>query len=386
MTRRRFAWIAPALAALAVVVVFVVVLAAGDDDATPATTTTSAAPTSTEPTTTTTTTRPPAVPVETIAVEPFAVDAPTSYRISYDIVENQLPRTETVTVRRPYESLVISQRDGEQIGGTATSRTRLWTYLTDRAGWLSIQPELHRAAFDNRPLRAMAAAIALGRAEETGTDSVLGIACRVFRTGQPLGSTGVTAPSEEESTELCIDDRGLVLREVWQIGGTTVVERTATSVEVDVGVDAGVFDPTPILDDAEEFEALMSSIAVPADEATLAALQTDVVPPPGYQLDGSVLRAGRPDGSAPSSAEIVRFYSNGTDLIEVAELTSSTPVDLSTGGAVPVEIEGPETWFVPDFRASAIRTRLSESSYLEMRGPDPSVLVAMLDTLTRRSG
>ena len=365
----------------AAAIVVVVAACSGDEDAAPRTTSTSRSTSEVEQPTTTTA-APEAVPPSAIAVEPFAESTPASYRITYEIVENQLARTETVTVRRPYESLVVSERDGEMVSGTATSRARLWNYLFDREGWLVLQPELHRAAFDQRPLTAMAMAINLGRAEEAGTGTYLGRSCRVFVTGQPLGSSGITAPSDAESTELCIDDDGLVLHERWQIEGSTVVERTATSVETGIEVDAAVFDPTPVVEDAEDFVAALSTIAVPADEETLALLQTDIVPPDGFVLDGTVLRAGAPDRGG--ATEIVRFYSDGAELIEVAEIIAPAGAQLDGGGAVRVEIEGPETWFFPDFRASAVRSRLSETTFVEIRGTDPAQLIGLLDTLTRR--
>ncbi len=68
----------------------------------------------------------------------------------------------------------------------------------------------------------------------------------------------------------------------------------------------------------------------------------------------------------------------------MAEITTAGGADLDGGGAVPVEIDGPETWFFPDFRASAIRTRLSDSRFVELRGTTPAQLVSLLDTLTRR--
>lgn len=372
--------------ALVVLAAVVVAAAAGtDDEASTAATTSTMAVTSTTTPTTTTEAPPEPVDPQLVAVPAFEEDTPTAYRITYDVVENQLPRTETITVRRPYESLVRSERDGRLLSGSATSRSRLWTYLADREGWLAVQPQLHRAGSDHRPLRAMATAISLGRAEERGTATFAGADCRVFVTGQPLGTTGIVAPTDAESTELCIDDRGLVLHERWTIEGSVVVERTATSVEIDPAIDPAAFDPSPEVEDAEEFEAILSTIAVPADEETIALLETDIEPPPGFVLDGTILRAGNPE-RGPSSSEIVRLWSNGTDLIEVAEVTSVEGVSLGHGGAVPLDMDGPETWFVPDFRASAVRVRLSDTSFVEIRGTDPAQLVALLDTLTRRRG
>lgn len=382
----------PALAAVgAAAALFFVIVTSGDDDvAAPAATTSTSstdAPATSEPTETTTTTSvPEAVSLATIAAEPYPGTAPASYRIVYDVVENELARSETITVRRPYESFVRSDRDREMISGTATSRSTLWTYLADRDGWLAVQPELHRAAFDQQPLAAMATAVALGRATEIGADEYLGRSCRRFRTGEPLGNPGITSPSEQESTEVCIDEAGLVLHERWEIDGSVVTERTATEVTEDVEVDNALFDPEPEVEDAEQFEAVLSTLAVPADEETLARLRTDIVLPEGFVLDGAVLRSGTPDRGGDATSEIVRFYTDGSELIELSEFVSGAGVDLDGTNAVPVDVEGPETWFAPDFRASAIRVRLSDNSFVEIRGTRPARLVELLDTLTRRDG
>lgn len=391
MRHRRFGPIVPVVGALIVgAAVFVFVATAGRDDAgdsarandavssTTSSTTSVPERTSPEPT-------PEPVSAETIAAEPLPEQPPASYRIAYDVVENGLARQETVTVRRPFESFVVSTRDGELLTGTATSRDDLWTYIGEQEAWLAVQPELHRAAFDQRPLRAMATMLALGLAEEAGTGTFGGRECRLFRTGAPLSDPGVTAPTDAESTEVCIDGNGLVLHERWEIGGQVVSERTATSVEVDLDLASELFEPRPVVEDPEPYQAILSGIAVPADEETLARLQTDIVPPEGYVLEGTVLRSGGGSESAGSGAsEIVRFYSNGTDLLELAEVTVTAGAELDGGGAIPVEIDGPETWFFPDFRASAIRTRLSATSFAELRGTSPAMLVALLDTMTHR--
>ncbi len=388
MERRPISPMIPVLAALVVCGVVIFVIAGsrngGGSDEAASTTTTSTASTTTSPITAPPTSAPPpAVPIATIAAEPFPENPPDSYRITYDVVENGLPRTETVTVVRPFESLVVSTRDGAMVSGTATSRSRLWTYLTDRKGWLVIQPELHRAAYDQRPLAAMATMIALGRAEERGTGEFLGRSCRVFVTGEPLSNPGAVAPSDAESTEVCIDDSGLVLHELWQMNGAPVTERTATDVAVGIDADPSAFDPTPEIADAPEFEAVLSTVAVAADDATIAKLQVDITPPPGYELQGTVLRSGSPD-EGDAASEIVRFYSDGSDLIELAEVTVPSGAQLDGTNAVPVEIDGPETWFVPDFRASVIRTRLSDTTFVELRGSNPAQLAALLPTMTSR--
>src|SRR3546814_19717979 len=79
------------------------------------------------------------VAVEDLVAAGPTFDAPLAYRITYDVVENGLPRVEEWTVRRPYEALVLSRRDGEVLSGSATSRSLLQTYQSDRDGWLPLR-------------------------------------------------------------------------------------------------------------------------------------------------------------------------------------------------------------------------------------------------------
>lgn len=380
----------PALLAVVVCAVLILVVAKLVDDdpapaAAPAATSTTASTTTTAPTTTTTT-APDPVAVEDLVGVGLAVDAPRTYRITFDVVENGLTREETVTVRRPYESLVLSTRDGRQLSGTATSRTHLRTYLSDREAWFTMQPLLHRAAYDQRPAGAVGAMARLGLVEEIGPGEFAGRACTVFRTGEPTSSSQPTAASDEEHTDLCIDGSGLVLWEHWRLSGKTVMERTATSVETGFEVDPAIFDPTPEVDDEDEFAGAFSTIAVEADEETLARLRTRFEAPEGYTYDGAVFRAANPTQGGTSS-EIVRFYSGGPDLLELSEQFIDRPAELGGGSAVPVEVEGwDEVWFDPGFRNSSLRARLSESSWVELRHHDIGFLFRTLGALTRVEG
>jgi hypothetical protein len=388
---RRIHPVVPALVALVVAgVLIAVVAAAGSDEATeaPAPSSTTTASTTSEPGATTTTTTATTATVESLLVEPLAVQEPTSYRITYDVVENGLPRVEEWTVRRPYESLVLSSRDGVVLTGTSTSRAVLQTLLSDDRGWLPVQPELHRAASDQHPAAAVAVMEVLGLAERAGEEAHLGRPCTRWRTGQPLSVDEPTPPSGEESTEVCIDGAGLVLHERWQIGGSVVVERTATALELEPEIDPATFQPGPVAEEADALGGAFTTIAVQADQETLERLRTELPLPPGYVDDGAVFRAastGSPGGGQPSAVEIVRFRSSGPALLEVAEVFADGEVPISAPAGVPVAVEGwDEVWFEPGFRTSLLRARLDEASYVELRHHDVAFLFEVLGTLTRR--
>lgn len=378
----------PAVVAVVVCGVLIAVVAAsgGDDGAAPvaATTTTSTtAPTTTVPTTTTTTLPDPVDPSGVVAPG-LAEEPPTTYRVRYEVVENGLARSETWIVRRPFESLVTSERDGELQSGTSTSRTSLRTFLSDRDGWLEVQPELHRAAFDQRAAGAVGTMEALGIVEVLGEGTVAGRPCTRILTGAPTSAGTPTAPgTDDEETELCIDGAGLVLSEAWSIEGRPVVTRTATEIEVGLAVDEAIFDPTPEVDGAEDFAAAFTTVALPADQETLDDLVTVPRVPDGYVEVGAVFRGAIP-GRGSSGSEVVRFYASGPDLLEVAEAFAGGPLELSGGAAVRIEVpRWDEVWLEPGFRTSALRARLSESTYVELRHHDPALLLEVLRTLDR---
>jgi hypothetical protein len=326
--------------------------------------------------------------VEPLLAEPLAVEEPTAYRVTYDVVENGLGRVEEWTVRRPYESLVLSTRDGTLLTGTSTSREVLQQFLSDERGWLPLQPELHRAAYDQHPAAAVPAMEALGLVERAGEAEYLGRRCTTWRTGQPPSAGPPTVPSDEEQTELCIDDAGLVLHERWSIGGSVVVERTATALELEPDVDTATFQPGPVAEDAEALQGAFTTIAVEADQETLDRLRTEVTLPTGYVADGAVFRAGGAGaGGQAGSSEIVRFYSSGPDLLEVSEVFVDGPATITAAAGAPVEIEGwEEAWFEPGFVNSFLRGRIDGTSFVEVRHHDVRFLFEVFATLTPRGG
>lgn len=377
----------PAMIAVAIcgfLILLVANLGRDDDSGTPAAnvSTTTTLP----PITTTTTTLPDPVDREPFLVGAAPAPEPQSYSITYDVVENGLARTETWLIRRPYESLVVSERDGALLTGTATSRSNLYTYLSDRESWLAVQGELHRAAFDHHPADAVAAMGALGVVEPGSDGTYLGRDCTGFRTGPPPGGGEPGPPTDAEFTELCIDDDGFVLHERWVIDDRTVTEKTAVALDLSPRIDTAAFDPSPIVED-DGFTQALSQIAVVPDESTMERAELVVTAPGGYTYDGAVFRASTTPEGGVSASEIVRFYSAGADLLEVSEhfAEAQTYLGESRGTAVRVSDENwDEVWLVPGFRVSILRFRTGEYSYAEVRHRDVRFLFEVLSDFVQR--
>lgn len=150
----------------------------------------------------------------------------TSYSIRYRTVFADAELDELVEVSRPFRSRVDSASSVQisDVGVLATS--------SDGESWLRIGVPISVATSDLRPLPALAAVVAEGGALALGESEVQGRSCRRYELGGPVAS-GAFTPIDAvpgESAEVCIDELGLVLREVWTIDD--VVVRTREAVEI----------------------------------------------------------------------------------------------------------------------------------------------------------
>jgi hypothetical protein len=85
---------------------------------------------------------------------------------------------------------------------------------------------------DNRGLRPLA-----------DRDEIVGRKCQVFRTGEPIGTGQLVAPTDEDYADVCIDAAGLVLSETWRVGGTILRRKVAVEVETDIAMPDELFRP-----------------------------------------------------------------------------------------------------------------------------------------------
>lgn len=312
--------------------------------------------------------------------------APTTFEIVYEQVENELGSELVLAVERPLQSLQLVRRDGELVGGQATSTESLYFYLADREGWLPTQAGPHRPGADVRISASVGVYEALGLFEFVEDRTYAGRACRLYRTGKNTRERLVTAPNPEDTTEVCIDDAGLVLYEAWAYNGSVLSERTATSVEIGPDLSDVEFDPTPIADNAEEYAALITAFIGEIEEEHAARLAVDVTPPAGFAPVDSVRQANITAGGTAGATALIRFFAAGADLVRVSEFFVPEATDLASDGGIPLTgVDGwDQAYFVPSMASPAIRLVIDELHWIEIDGPDPTLLLDFVAGLVRR--
>jgi hypothetical protein len=163
------------------------------------------------------------------------------YQVVYRIEDRAKPSrvdvsTEVLEVRRPYGGRVeVRDRDGRVRSGRITSREHLW--VLGRNGQLRfgvLRPPGPPAR--DASLAALRDASRAGQARSTGSGTVAGRMCAWFSYRKPFPDALAT-PTKKERIESCVDASGIVLREVWTIGGRSV--RLIEAVRVSEAVPSG---------------------------------------------------------------------------------------------------------------------------------------------------
>ncbi len=173
-----------------------------------------------------------------VTVDPAA--APVAYRIVYRVevatADGPAVTTEVVAVERPFRSHV-TVLEGEPPGNDAVQeRVSDLLLLAARSGagdWTALRLAPAIASGDLRLDRAVGAAVDRGLLDAREVRQVAGLACRVFRAGGPLVA-GIIEPVVEpgDHADVCLDERGLLLEELWYLDGAVARHRVAVEVEV----------------------------------------------------------------------------------------------------------------------------------------------------------
>ena len=332
-------------------------------------------------------------PIERTAdleIEPIA-----EYRIVYRVDDfaggTAVASTEHLRVRRPFESRLERRTGpppGEDDAGIQISRLGRLAVPGGDQGSLSLAVPAELAANDFRFEIALDGLVEVGKVERREWREVLGRDCQVHRFGAPLTS-GMPEPyAGDESThaDLCIDEAGLVLEEVWTSDGGVLRRRLAVDV-------------------AEEVELTEPDLADPAAELTVAEgggtfeRLADDAPPGGPTLEApsrfrfegrfrvtapqSPTSAGQPAQATVMS--VVDVWTDGIDVIVLDRGRSTTGAApfTATVGVRTASITGlGEVELHEGFRMNEVR-HLDGPSFTRLRATlPPAELVTLASGLS----
>ena len=283
--------------------------------------------------------RPEELPSTDLRAEPLAgavgvlgiTAAPASYRAVYR-AENYdgskvTVTTEAIEVRRPFDGRVFI-RDGEPPGGAVRFHGRstfaMYANYTD-SGLAQVAGNAPTVALgDIRVGGALEELVSRGLFVPGDRRRALGRECQVYRTGSPLQSLKITAPTDTDYVDACLDGAGLILEEVTVTGGRLAQRLTATVLEVD-----------PILD-ADAFAIDGQRVGPDQGGADVTEVDRTTPPAPGYwALEATptgFTHLGRYLVVAEGTSH-VDVYVRDTDVVTVRQGAPAAEPDLSETGA-----------------------------------------------------
>jgi len=322
---------------------------------------------------------------------------PETYSIVYvatDTASEKVSITnEEVQVRRPFDARV-TVRDGAEIGkgdirGLRVSRlTKIATRGSD-GQWtvFDIPPAL--ATTDVRFGAALDQALADGAIAVRERRRVEGRVCQVFRAGSSLQAGTLTPyqPGSPDFADVCIDEEGLVLEEVWSIDGKRVLRRLAAEVQTDVDLRDDRF---AIPADARTVPPSQGGgSARPVDPQSrppgaFRELPPEAVPE-GFELLGrwavvsprlDVMRDPTKPADPGSTASTVTVYVRGADVLVVDQGALTGSGTLPTAAATRPANLGPlgQGEAITDFRMNEVRAQ-SGSDFVRIYGTLPIPLL-----------
>ena len=268
---------------------------------------------------------------------------PASFRITYR-VEDVGPeigyRTDVVSVRRPWESLLVS-RSGRPPGTKElSSQVATFGQRTNRNAdqqpvVLELGPVL--PASDLRLAGVLGPATEAGRIERREVRRVAGRTCQVYRSADYLSATVLSPPTDELYADSCVDAAGLLLEEVLVSDGKPIARRVAVEVEEDVALGDDLFpsgEPSlPASEGGGNMRRLADGTtppgpffvadAIPAGFTTMG--RYSVVPPQAENFGEDISREDF------RRAQIADVYVRGTDVLVVeqgAKLRGAAPFEI----------------------------------------------------------
>lgn len=252
--------------------------------------------------------------------------------------------TEEVSIQRPFDGRVTI-REGISPTGTIQfdGKSTLGAYSNaTSAGPGQLSDDAPTEAFgDLRLTSSLDQLVAKGLFVPRERRHTLDRDCEVYRTGSPLQSLKITAPTATDYADACVNDAGLPLEEVTVVGGKLTQRLTATELVADPG-----FEPTT-------FTITGDPVGFDQGGSVLTPLDVNATPAPGYwQLDPAPAgfdHTGRyqllsPDqatqGAGDPLSSYVDLYVRGIDVLVVRQGPKASEPDVSSAASAgdPVDL------------------------------------------------
>ena len=343
--------------------------------------------------------------------EPLVVgEQPQSYRIVYRLDDYAAGghgvSTDVLEVDRPLRGRVRSyegppderDEDAEVIGGQVSVLTRLSVPEIEGRPGVTIRTPPDLAGNDLRFGPVVEWAVSQGFLERRERRRVLGRECTVYRAGDPV-TAGVLTPVSSEAeggdyADACVDDRGLLLEELWVTEGLVLRRKLAVSVEEDVAfTDADFPIAERVMDDPDRATTVRSvePSSRPAGEFWVldpAALPEGFVGPQRFVVvmpDDSTDRGDAPPNRARTLASVADLYVRGVDVLVVDQ--GGTIGSVQRRGvpeAAPRATAGAlgEVGIIPGFRTVEVRAARSNGRFVRVAGTlPPDQLLAIASSL-----
>ena len=260
---------------------------------------------------------------------------PTSYRAVYRAETYQgaelTVATEEVAVQRPFDGRVAIL-EGEPPGGASRfeGRSTFGVYANYAEGG-AVQAAADAPVAALGDIRLTASLVELGRQglfvmgdrrrAKVGGETR---ECQTYRTGSPLQSQKITAPTETDYVDVCLDSTGLILEELVIAGGNLTQRLIATSLEPDPDLDPALFRI-----DAEK-------VGPDKGGAIVTEVDRSTAPAPGYWTPATNPAGFSHQGRYKverTSTSWVDVYVRGIDLITIRQGAPAAEPDMSEVGA-----------------------------------------------------
>jgi hypothetical protein len=324
-----------------------------------------------------------AISDEDVAPLAFSGGAPETYQLTYHVERYDPDRiqesTETITVRRPFDSRIVTVIDGKEVGRRVSRFGAL--VLSTGQGPKALAAPPAPATGDLHLATSLPEAVQRGWAEVRERRKVAGETCQVYRVGSTVAA-GELVPNgakKGESADICVDRRGLLLEEVWSKANRPLQRRVVTKRKLDLALTDADFEvkgeTVLSIDQGNGFVKRVDPTT--SWEGTVYRLPDG---PPGFTYEGRVVvqppklspfRNPLDDGPQTEQVSMVDTWSRGPDLVvfsqTIAASITAIPNDAKT--ARPLDL-GPfgNAATVVDLRSNEVRIELPEDRFIRIAG------------------